>query len=265
MGLLTMLKKRLIGVVVVKNGWAVQSFGYNRYLPLGKPDCVVENLDRWGADEILVLSIDRSINGLAPDFSLIEKLSSLSLETPLIYGGGIRSASDGIKVVQLGADRVCVDSLLHDNLSIVHQLAQELGQQAIIGVMPVSCSNNIIEWLDYRKKIPLLLTEQHLDNCSKVISELLVVDWANEGNHNGFDIKIINNFYSTSIPLIPFGGLSEGKVIDDLLSYKNISAVAVGNFLNYKEHSIQTYKKEHHEEYIRNPHYKEKHTLLNHE
>jgi imidazole glycerol-phosphate synthase subunit HisF len=259
-----MLKKRLIGVVVVKKGWAVQSFGYSRYLPLGKPECVVENLDRWGADEILVLSIDRSINGLAPDFSLIEKLSSLGLETPFIYGGGIRMVSDGIKAVQLGADRVCVDSLLHDNLSLVYQLAQELGQQAIIGVMPVSYSNNIIEWFDYRKKSSLLLTEQHLDKCANVISEVLVVDWVNEGRNNGFDMKIINNFHSTSIPLIPFGGLSEGTVIDELLSYKIISAVAVGNFLNYKEHSIQTYKKEHDEEYIRNPHYKEKYTLLNH-
>lgn len=32
-----MLKKRLIGVVTVKNGWAVQSFGYRRHLPLGVP------------------------------------------------------------------------------------------------------------------------------------------------------------------------------------------------------------------------------------
>ena len=28
-----MIKKRLIGTVIVKNGWAVQSFGYNKYLP----------------------------------------------------------------------------------------------------------------------------------------------------------------------------------------------------------------------------------------
>ena len=46
-----MIPKRLIGVVIVKDGWAVQSFGYRRWLPLGRPEVLVENLDRWGADE----------------------------------------------------------------------------------------------------------------------------------------------------------------------------------------------------------------------
>ena len=69
-----MLHKRLVGVVTVKGGWAVQSFGYKSYLPLGRPEVLVENLDRWGADEILVHVIDRSVKKLGPDFNLIEKL-----------------------------------------------------------------------------------------------------------------------------------------------------------------------------------------------
>ena len=68
-----MLKKRLIGIVLVKDGWAVQSFGYRRCLPLGKPECLVENLDRWGADEIFVLNIDRSTDNIGPDFELLKK------------------------------------------------------------------------------------------------------------------------------------------------------------------------------------------------
>jgi len=72
-----MLKKRLIGVITIKNGWAVQSFGYRRYLPLGKPECLVGNLDRWGADEILVQVIDRSEANRGPDFELLERLGAL--------------------------------------------------------------------------------------------------------------------------------------------------------------------------------------------
>ena len=62
-----MIKKRLIGAVIVKNGWAVQSFGYNKYLPLGRPSILIKNLNRWGADEILVNVIDRSHKNLGPD------------------------------------------------------------------------------------------------------------------------------------------------------------------------------------------------------
>jgi len=42
------------------------------------------------------------------------------------------------------------------------------------------------------------------------------------------------------------------------LADKKISAVAIGNFLNYKEHSLQRYKKELNKKYIRTPHYVEK-------
>ena len=82
-----MLRKRLIAVVTVLDGLAVQSFGYQRYLPLGKPECLVENLDRWGVDEIFVQVIDRSARNLGPDLGLLLRLGSLGLETPLIYGG----------------------------------------------------------------------------------------------------------------------------------------------------------------------------------
>ena len=33
-----MLLKRLVGVVTVRRGIAVQSFGYQRWLPLGRPE-----------------------------------------------------------------------------------------------------------------------------------------------------------------------------------------------------------------------------------
>jgi imidazole glycerol-phosphate synthase subunit HisF len=119
-----MLKKRLIGVVLVKDGWAIQSFGYSRFLPLGKPECLVENLDRWGADEIMVLSIDRSKNGLGPDFNLLKKLSKLGLSTPLIYGGGIDSVQKGVDVIRSGADRISIDSLLFKDINQVSTLAE---------------------------------------------------------------------------------------------------------------------------------------------
>ena len=41
-----MIRKRLVGVITVKDSLAVQSFGYKNYLPLGNPEILVENLDR---------------------------------------------------------------------------------------------------------------------------------------------------------------------------------------------------------------------------
>ncbi len=241
-----MLKKRLVGMVIVKDGWAVQSFGYRRYLPLGKPECLIENLDRWGADEIIVLSIDRSTHNNGPDFELLEKLGKLGLETPLIYGGGIRTVDDGLRVIRLGADRLVVDALMHDDIDIICGLSQKLGMQAVIGAMPISMQDQQMEWLDYRNNISVPVSEKMIASLtSGVVSELLLIDWQHEGYPNSFDQNLVTYMSdSSNVPLIVFGGLNGAEQMKKLFLQPNIVAVAVGNFLSYEEHAIQNLKKQ---------------------
>lgn len=238
-----MLKKRIIGVVTVRAGWAVQSFGYSSYLPLGKPEFLVENLDLWNADEILIQVIDRSENQLGPDFCLIEKLGKLGIETPLIYSGGIRSVEDGVKLIQMGADRVVVDALLHDNIDKVRDLSEHIGAQAVIASLPLSWKSDELKCLNYRSResvsIPDIVIECIKSRC---ISEVLISDWEHEGMPNGFEIKLIEKFPLKDISLIAFGGISNPLQMRSLFGLNDISAVAIGNFLNYHEHAIQKYK-----------------------
>lgn len=238
-----MLKKRLVGVVTVKNGWAVQSFDYRRYLPLGKPECLVENLDRWGADEILVQVIDRSTTDSGPDFELLERLGRLGLETPLIYAGGIRSVSDGVKLIQLGADRIVVDALLHDDLMSIKDISEKLGAQALIASLPLSWQANVLAWFDYRSQISTPISNEVLDLIqSGVISEVLITDWRHEGIPAGFENRLVDEFPLKGVPIIAFGGISKADQMKALLQTSGVAAVAVGNFLSYREHAIQEYK-----------------------
>ena len=238
-----MLKKRLVGVVTVKNGWAVQSFGYRRYLPLGKPECLVENLDRWGADEILVQVIDRSAANLGPDFDLLERLGALGLETPLIYAGGIRSVSDGVKLIQSGADRIVVDALLHDDLLPIRGLSERLGAQALIASLPLSWQGAGLEWMDYRFQTSTPISDEVLSLIQLgVISEVLISDWQHEGRPGGFEQKLVEKFPLLDVPIIAFGGINEHEQMSALLQSTSVAAVAVGNFLSYREHAIQKYK-----------------------
>lgn len=239
-----MLKKRLIGVVTIKDGWGVQSFGYGRYLPLGKPECLVENLDRWGADEILVQVIDRSVAGAGPDFNLIEKLARLGLGTPLIYGGGIRTVNDGVRVIQMGADRLTVDALLHDDLSVVASLCDRLGAQALIASMPMMMGPEGPKLFNYRANAAATFSEKELSETVEqgVVSEVLLTDWQHEGKPHGFNNVLVDIFPYKKVPLIAFGGISSVDQIKYLLERPNVVAVAVGNFLSYREHGIQQLK-----------------------
>jgi imidazole glycerol-phosphate synthase subunit HisF len=239
-----MLKKRLVGVITVKDGWAVQSFGYRRHLPLGHPEYLAENLDRWGADEILVLSIDRTRRGLGPDLDLVRRLGGMGLSTPLAYGGGLRTVEEAGAIIQAGAERVCVDALLRAPGAVVHGMSALVGAQALIGALPLSCEAGRLQLLDYRtgRSQPLSSEDLSLFNA-RVVSEALVIDWRHEGHPGGFDMGLIRHFPAIDVPLIAFGGVSEAEQLDELFALDRVAAVGVGNFLTYREHAVQALKR----------------------
>lgn len=238
-----MLRKRLMGAVVVRQGWAVQSFGYRHWLPLGKPECLVENLDRWGADGIVVLVIDRGDQG--PDLALIERLGALGLSTPLTYGGGLRNEADARAAVRVGAERLVLDAVLQEDPAVVHAMAQAVGVQALVAALPMIRDGNggVQHWLHRRRvAVPISLAIRDLV-AHEALSELLAIDVAGEGEGQGFDLELLEAIEPMcGLPLLAFGGLATTEQIRQLLSRPRLAGVLVGNALHYREHAIAQLK-----------------------
>lgn len=250
-----MLKKRLIGVVTVKNGWAVQSFGYRRHLPLGRPEVLVQNLDRWGADEILVQCIDRSSSRLGPDLEVLGKISKLGIATPLIYAGGIGGREDAVKVVSHGADRIMVDAMVWDAPQAVEAIARDLGTQAVVAHLAARVTDEGLKILDCRDRSEKPL-ERRLEKLPlEWISELMISDWRNEGVPNSFDEHLLDIARHVDKPLLYFGGISETALIQRMLAHPQVVAVGIGNFLNYREHAVQSLKEQLGSSAVRVPYY----------
>jgi cyclase len=234
-----MLRKRLLGAVVVRQGWAVQSFGYRRWLPLGQPECLVENLDRWGADGIVVLAIDRGDQG--PDLELIERLGALGLSTPLTYGGGLATEEHARAAVRAGAERLVLDAVLSHNPQAVGAMASAVGVQALVAALPLlHGAAGEVQHLQHRTgaKGPLPAPIRELI-AGEQVSEVLVIDAAGEGEGQGFNPALLQAVEAhTGLPLLAFGGLARAEQIRPLLSRPQLAGVVVGNALNYREHAI---------------------------
>ena len=56
------MRSRIIGSLIVKENIVVQSFGFEKYLPVGSVKICCENLNNWEVDEIIIRCIDRSKN-----------------------------------------------------------------------------------------------------------------------------------------------------------------------------------------------------------
>ena len=258
-----MVKKRIIGVITILDGKVVQSFGYNSYLPLGRPECIIENLDRWGVDEILIQCIDRSRFSKGPDFMLLEKISSLGIGTPIIYSGGLKSVEDAVSVIKKGADRICLQNIFLSNLNVVKNISSKLGSQALIASITMSLNNDKVFFYDYISKKESYFTDDLLNFLnSNYISEVLLVDWKNDGGKAKFNLDLIENLPIKNKELILFGGINDTKQISELLEYDIVSAVGIGNFLNYKEHAFQYLKKETRIDLVRTNTYYSNNSLL---
>ena len=228
--------KRLVGVITVHNNWTIQSIGFKNYLTLGKTEVIAKNYDRWQLDEILVVDIDRSKSNQGPNFELLKKIASKKLSTPLSYMGGIRNAGDALNLISQGADRIAIDSLFRKNEQNAFEIADALGRQAVIRAQPVTkIKNKIYTYNHLTRKI---ISELNLDDflsTRNYFSELMIIDTDNEGNFNSFNKTLLKPFKDSNLQIICFGGISSKKQISHLFTKKNISAVAIGNFLSYKE------------------------------
>ena len=89
----------------------------------------------------------------------------------------------------------------------------------------------------------------------KFVSEILLIDYKNEGSIDGFNLNLLKCLNKFDLDIICFGGIRSAKFIKEISKNKNISAVAIGNSLNYQENSIQNLKTQLQKNQFRKPYF----------
>lgn len=234
-----MLKPRLIGVVLVREGLAVQSLQFRRYLPLGKPEIAVEYLDRWGADEIVLLDILSTREGRAMDPALVERCAACC-RTPLTVGGGVTDVADATALLAAGADKICLNSAANSSPELMSQLASRCGNQCV--VVSVDAKRTESGWQVLTNggttAAHRTLEETLAAAESHGAGEVLLNSIDRDGSRQGYDLDLIRHCAPRiGIPLIAAGGAGHPAHLVQALD-AGASAVAVANMLHFTEHSV---------------------------
>lgn len=239
-----MLKKRIIANISISDGIVVQSFGFKKKLPLGKAEAFVKNLDRWMVDEIIINDFSRSKKNQNPNFEMIKQIGSIKKNTPITYSGGITNADEAARIINYGFERIAIDSLYIKNPNEIKSIAEKIGSQAIIVSIPLKIYQGKLYHYNHVDKISEQLNFGKLNSYGNYFSELVLIDYLNEGNKNSFNYQIIEEFCKKNkkLKIIPFGGISENKQVYKIINSKQVTALCIGNFLNYIENSYQLYK-----------------------
>jgi cyclase len=75
-------------------------------------------------------------NKIEPDFGLIAKLAA-ECRMPLCYGGGVTTAQQAARIVDMGVEKVAVSAAAIANPSLLTEMAAAVGRQSVVAVLDV--------------------------------------------------------------------------------------------------------------------------------
>ena len=235
-----MLKKRIVGLLVVKDGIVVQSIGFRRYLPVGSVIVCAEFLNNWGIDEIVILDIDATIQKRKPDFDLVSKVSK-KVFVPLTVGGGIGRLDDIKKLIHCGADRISINKKALIKPKFIEKAAKVFGNQCIVVSIDVGFNKDgNYEVFTDSGQIPAGINPVKLAKQVEEsgAGEILLNSIERDGSKKGYDIELFRQITDcVSIPVIGCGGVGQPLHFLKGILKGNISAAVAGNFFHFTEHS----------------------------
>lgn len=240
-----MLKRRIIAVVVVRDGIAVQSIGFRRYLPLGRPEIAVEFLDRWGVDEIVLADISASRAGRGPDNEMVQRVAR-TCHVPLTVAGGINSTEHIACLLSNGADKVAINQAARTAPKLITQAAHLFGNQCIVASIDAAPDGDGVHRVhDYITETLVHDTPAQLAHRMQVAGagEILLNSVNRDGSYCGFDVDLIRSVIDmVTIPVIAVGGAGSLMHFSEAFAVTGVSALAAGNIFHFWEHSVAVLK-----------------------
>ena len=123
-----MLKKRLIAVLILRNGQVVQSVRFKHTNVIHyDPVHAIEAFNKWATDEIVVLNVSRDSSKMNEFSDIIARISRECF-VPLSAGGWITNEEYAEKLLRSGADKLVVNTILRDNPALVSSLSKRYGK-----------------------------------------------------------------------------------------------------------------------------------------
>lgn len=234
-----MLKNRIIATLIVKNDIVVQSIGFNKYLPVGKPKIAVEALNDWGVDEIMIIDIDASKESRTISPLMINDVSKFA-QVPICAGGGISTPEDIKKLLDNGADKVCINQSFLKRPVFIKESTNKFGSQCIVVSIDIKKIKSDYFVYDHVKKECAQNIEEAIKKAEHFeAGEILINSVDNDGKKCGYDLDLIGKACAlTDLPVIAIGGAKNAQDMIKVIKTQKVSAMAAANMFHFAEHNV---------------------------
>lgn len=221
---------RLIPNLIIENKQAVKRKSFKKYKYLGDPFNIVKVLNDKCIDELLITNISELQDN---DINYIQKLNGICF-MPLCYGGGIRSLDVAKKIMNVGVERIHLNTLIYENFDELEKIVNHLGGSSVICVINIKIINNKIVYVSScgRKNTDENIYDVIIKLIELNVSEIMINHVCGENSKKGYSKDLID-FVST-LPVYNYlinGGMNKEDVKTwDFHSQHSISGLVGSNY-----------------------------------
>jgi cyclase len=115
----------------VRDGQVVKGVRFRNHKVVGEIVELAERYCEGGADELVFYDISASPEGRTVDRRWVSRVNSV-LNIPFCVAGGIRSVADAEETLNMGADKISINSPALEDPELISRLAKRFGTQCVV-------------------------------------------------------------------------------------------------------------------------------------
>lgn len=221
-----MLKKRIIPVLLSRNGSLVKGRRFQSDRVVGQVLQAARVHQARGVDELVVLDIAATTEGRGLDMPLLGSLTDGCM-MPLAIGGGIRNVEDVAVALRSGADKVVIGTAAVTDPDLINRASEKFGAQAV--VVAIDVRHGRVVAVNGRVDSGQRPLEFALECASRGAGEFIVTDVERDGTMEGYNIGLIREIAgAVGVPVVAAGGCADYADMETVLRTTEASGVAAG-------------------------------------
>ncbi|MFH1067221.1 MAG: HisA/HisF-related TIM barrel protein [bacterium] len=245
-----MLKKRLIAILIIRDGRVVQSVKFKHTNSIHyDPVHAIECFNKWAVDEIVILNVSRDASSRASFAETVKRISQKCF-VPLSVGGWITDMEYGLLLLQSGADKLVLNTVVADDPKLVQQMSRRLGKQCVVASLDVQRDEKgkAVVMVDRGQRSTGCSPKEWAMKAEKLgAGEIFFNSIDHDGNRKGYDLAELKKICAAvEIPVIAFGGVFDWQHLVEGIR-AGADAVAAANLFHYTEHATVKAKRHLHQ------------------
>ena len=231
-----MFRPRVIPVLLIKGEGLVKTMKFDDPGYIGDPMNAVKIFNEFEADELVILDINATPENRGISKDIVHNIAEEAY-MPFAVGGGINNIEQIREILNLGVEKVVINTAAYKNPQIISKAAIKFGGQSIIVSIDVKTN------AQGKKKVYTScgMEETNFEpvEYAKIVEqlgagEIMINSIDKDGTMTGFDLDLIKSVSeSVSIPTIACGGAGSLDDFSDAINLGRASAVAAGSYFVY--------------------------------